>query len=173
MLMILLIITVSCFSSNKESTGVIPGGTLAQQSNIQQIQQQQQPIIKRKVRRSDIAKKMAEAKRDFHNKFGTKPPDRQKLTMMDLIFYNPTSNPMLKKTPTSSTSSKKKSDQIDSSSSVASFNDNESVHSMSTRAEEEAVDEPEEEIMQPVPQVKIGENGEIILGKKKNIFYYQ
>ncbi|XP_044737954.1 transcription factor TFIIIB component B'' homolog [Chrysoperla carnea] len=154
--------------SNKESMGVTPGGTLSQQSNIQQIQQQQQqqPIIKRKVRRSDIAKKMAEAKRDFYNKFGTKTPDRQKLTMMDLIFYNPTSNPMLKKTPASSTSSRKKSEQIDSSSSVASFNDNESVHSMSTRAEEETVDEPEEETMQPVPQVKIGENGEIILDEQ-------
>lgn len=49
---------------------------------------------KKKQRRSDIARKMAEARKEFYYKFGSKTPDRNKLTMMDLIFYNPTSNPM-------------------------------------------------------------------------------
>lgn len=54
-------------------------------------------VVQRKFKRTEQSRKLAEARREFLQKFGTsKPdkPDRQKLTMMDLIFYNPSSNPM-------------------------------------------------------------------------------
>lgn len=51
-------------------------------------------VIQRKWRRTEQSRKLAEARREFLEKFGDSKPDRQKLTMMDLIFYNPTTNPM-------------------------------------------------------------------------------
>lgn len=51
-------------------------------------------IIQRKCKRTEQSRKMAEARRQFLHKFGNHLPDRQKLTMIDLIFYNPVSNPM-------------------------------------------------------------------------------
>lgn len=51
-------------------------------------------IIQRKCKRTEQSRKMAEARRHFMHKFGNQIPDKQKLTMMDLIFYNPITNPM-------------------------------------------------------------------------------
>jgi hypothetical protein len=38
--------------------------------------------------------RLARARQEFLNKFKNKTPDRSCLTMFDLIFYNPTTNPM-------------------------------------------------------------------------------
>lgn len=51
-------------------------------------------VIQKKWRRTEQSRKLAEARREFMDKFRDAKPDRQKLTMMDLIFYNPTTNPM-------------------------------------------------------------------------------
>lgn len=51
-------------------------------------------VVQRKFKRTEQSRKLAEARREFLQKFGTAKPDRQKLTMMDLIFYNPSGNPM-------------------------------------------------------------------------------
>jgi transcription factor TFIIIB component B'' len=49
-----------------------------------------------RVRRapSSCMQRMAKARQEFQNKFGNRAPDRSRLTMFDLIFYNPTTNPM-------------------------------------------------------------------------------
>lgn len=50
---------------------------------------------KRKIVVSESARKLAEARREFLRKHDdNKPPDRSKLTMYDLIYYNPINNPM-------------------------------------------------------------------------------
>lgn len=39
-----------------------------------------------------------ESRREFNRSYGDKnPPDKSKLKMYDLIYYNPTTNPMRKK----------------------------------------------------------------------------
>ena len=49
---------------------------------------------KRRLTVSESARKLAEARREFMLKHENKTPDRSKLTMYDLIYYNPVSNPM-------------------------------------------------------------------------------
>lgn len=50
--------------------------------------------MKKKIRKSEGSKKMAEARKEFAKKYTEGKLDHKKLTMMDLIFYNPTTNPM-------------------------------------------------------------------------------
>ncbi|XP_011315475.1 transcription factor TFIIIB component B'' homolog [Fopius arisanus] len=93
---------------------------------------------KRKMLVSESARKLAEARREFLLKHENNPPDRTKLTMYDLIYYNPTTNPM-KKTATL------------------------------VRVEPEEVVEPEEEEDEsemPVPQLKVGVNGELVVDEQ-------
>lgn len=49
---------------------------------------------KRRMVVSESARKLAEARREFNLKYENKAPDKTKLTMYDLIYYNPTTNPM-------------------------------------------------------------------------------
>lgn len=122
----------------------------------------QQPVVEQSTtvksvpvkrnKRSDHYRKLAEARREFDRKFATMAkPDRQKLTMMDLIFYNPTTNLM----------SEKKRKRTDTTSSVQS-------DAKSERIESEIVDNPpeNEENAIPAPQIKIGANGEIIIDEQ-------
>ncbi|KAJ8916348.1 hypothetical protein NQ315_005045 [Exocentrus adspersus] len=51
-------------------------------------------IAQKKCNRTEQSRKLAEARREFQRRFGSNKPDKQKLTMIDLIFYNPASNPM-------------------------------------------------------------------------------
>lgn len=51
---------------------------------------------KRRILVSESTRKLAEARREFHLKHENKTPDRSKLTMYDLIYYNPVTNPMKK-----------------------------------------------------------------------------
>lgn len=51
---------------------------------------------KRRMLVSESARKLAEARREFMLKHDNKTPDRSKLKMYDLIYYNPVTNPMKK-----------------------------------------------------------------------------
>ncbi|GLV46688.1 B double prime 1, partial [Carabus blaptoides fortunei] len=108
--------------------------------------------IHKLFRRSEQTRKVAEARREFYQKFGTKIPDKKRLTMMDLIYYNPTSNPMPKK-------ESRTNNELEIIETIADEN-----------PEEENEDEPDEtnggEDATPVPQVKVGPNGEIILDEQ-------
>lgn len=55
---------------------------------------QKETTAPKKLFRTEQSRKLAEARREFYRKFGTNNPDKQKLKMIDLIYYNPTSNPM-------------------------------------------------------------------------------
>lgn len=52
---------------------------------------------KKKMIISDSAKRLMESRREFNRSYGTKIPDKSKMKMYDLIFYNPRNNPMKKK----------------------------------------------------------------------------
>lgn len=49
---------------------------------------------KRRMVVSESARKLAEARREFLLKHENNTPDKSKLTMYDLIYYNPKTNPM-------------------------------------------------------------------------------
>ncbi|RZC40141.1 transcription factor TFIIIB component B'' -like protein, partial [Asbolus verrucosus] len=110
-------------------------------------------VIQRKCRRTEQSRKLAEARRDFIIKFGNKKPDRQKLTMIDLIFYNPTTNPM--------THDNKKKEGVEV----------ENGGKEEQEKNEESVDDPgksgsDEENEMPAPQIKIGPQGEIVVDEQ-------
>lgn len=101
---------------------------------------------KRRILISESARKLAEARREFHLKNENKTPDRSKLTMYDLIYYNPVTNPM-KKSRESGLATKKLLDCPP-----------EEIQ------EEEAEDDPSSAM--PVPQVKVGPNGQLIIDEQ-------
>ncbi|XP_001600099.2 transcription factor TFIIIB component B'' [Nasonia vitripennis] len=103
---------------------------------------------KRRMVVSESARKLAEARREFLLKHENNPPDKSKLTMYDLIYYNPVTNPMKPK-PVTRPAARKIS--------VC------SVPDKTKDNEEETVDEPTEIV---VPQVKVGPNGQIILDEQ-------
>ncbi|KAJ8673957.1 hypothetical protein QAD02_005219 [Eretmocerus hayati] len=90
---------------------------------------------------------MARARREFFIKHDNKPPDKSKLTMYDLIYYNPTTNPMKPK-PASSAPRKI---------SVSSTQEN------NDKNEDEPAEESSEMV---VPQVKVGPNGQLIIDEQ-------
>ncbi|OAD57504.1 Transcription factor TFIIIB component B'' like protein [Eufriesea mexicana] len=100
---------------------------------------------KRRILVSESARKLAEARREFHLKHENKTPDRSKLTMYDLIYYNPVTNPMKK--PAGSAITRKilecQPEEIE---------------------EEENEDDPSSAM--PVPQVKVGPNGQLIIDEQ-------
>ncbi|KAF5297921.1 hypothetical protein FQA39_LY11906 [Lamprigera yunnana] len=101
-------------------------------------------VIQRKCRRTEQSNKMAEARRNFINKFRNREPDKHKLTMLDLIFYNPTTKPMSQKPESQETQRNEEK-----------FNDE--------------IEESDEENVVPAPQIKIGANGEIVVDEKSLI----
>ncbi|KAF7998187.1 hypothetical protein HCN44_009585 [Aphidius gifuensis] len=106
---------------------------------------------KKKMVVSESVRKLMESRREFNRLYGDKkPPDTKKLKMYDLIYYNPTANPMKKKgRGQGNTSDKSKDAEEDTDD-----------------KNEEAVDDPEAEAAAadiPVPQVKVGPNGELII----------
>ncbi|GJQ79163.1 hypothetical protein Trydic_g5413 [Trypoxylus dichotomus] len=111
--------------------------------------------IQRKYRRTGQSRKFAEARREFNMKFVNGKPDKQKLTMIDLIFYNPATNPM--------SSNKRKRKSTTSS----------DVSDTKSKPEEEKIDDPqpasESDNELPAPQIKVGPNGEIVIDEKSLI----
>ncbi|XP_974424.2 transcription factor TFIIIB component B'' homolog [Tribolium castaneum] len=106
-------------------------------------------VIQRKCRRTEQSRKLAEARRDFYLKFGHKKPDRQKLTMIDLIFYNPVTNPM------SDNKTKRKISEV-------------TEEEKEVEPENEKIDDPgsDEENEMPAPQIKIGPQGELVVDEQ-------
>ncbi|XP_050498585.1 uncharacterized protein LOC114325342 isoform X2 [Diabrotica virgifera virgifera] len=110
--------------------------------------------VKKVVARSEQTRKLAEDRIDFYRRFGAKKPERHRLKMADLIFYNPESNPMTNE------------ENIK--------NNEEPMEEMVDDPNGEAVDDPikkditksDEENEMPVPQIKIGPSGEIILDEQ-------
>lgn len=179
------------------------------------------PKQKKTTARSDESQRIAQAKRDFQLRFNGQQPDKAQLTMFDMIFYNPTSNPMKnpavkpnggrsRRPSNASTMSETASvarsaissgsrrsgaaatgggSQAGGGSQVGaasarrtSTESNESLVSRSSSsnvsshgagssgrtllsAKKERADE-EQPMMMPVPQLKLGPNGEIVLDEK-------
>ncbi|KAI4499953.1 hypothetical protein M0802_004823 [Mischocyttarus mexicanus] len=102
---------------------------------------------KRRIVISESARKLAESRREFQLKHENKTPDRTKLTMYDLIYYNPVGSPMK-----TSNQPVKSSTRIESTSQI----DKE-------LEEEEEEDDPSS---LPVPQVKVGADGQLVVDEK-------
>ncbi|XP_076163671.1 transcription factor TFIIIB component B'' homolog Bdp1 [Ptiloglossa arizonensis] len=101
---------------------------------------------KRRILVSESARKLAEARREFHLKHENKTPDRSKLTMYDLIYYNPVTNPMKRSKESGMVARKISECQSEEF------------------QEEENVDDPS--CAMPVPQVKVGPDGQLIIDEQ-------
>ncbi|XP_078046242.1 transcription factor TFIIIB component B'' homolog Bdp1 [Augochlora pura] len=102
---------------------------------------------KRRALVSESAKKLADARREFNLKHENKIPDRSKLTMYDLIHYNPVTNPMKKSKDSETVARKLSICQLDE-----------------LQEEEDNVDDPLSAM--PVPQVKVGPDGQLIIDEQ-------
>lgn len=115
--------------------------------------------------RSEEYQRVANAKREFSQRLNGKPPDKSRLTMYDLIYYNPMTNPMSK--PAGG-----KGDKNSDTASMASVKTNHSRSSGSVKSEastepvKSEKSENTETVTGPVPQLKLDANGEIILDEK-------
>lgn len=119
----------------------------------------------RRSHRSEEYQRVANAKREFNLKLNGKPPDRSSLTMYDLIYYNPLSNPMTKPA--------NKGDKTSDSASMSSAKTNQTRKSLTSLKSEPPPKQPvKTEHVEaavdpmPVPQLKLGANGEIVLDEK-------
>lgn len=119
------------------------------------------PAKMKRSHRSEEYQRVANAKREFNLKLNGKPPDRSSLTMYDLIYYNPLSNPMTKPAG--------KGDKTNDSASLSSSKTRKSLTSLKSepapRRPPVKSEKPTVEPM-PVPQLKLGANGEIVLDEK-------
>ncbi|XP_051164138.1 transcription factor TFIIIB component B'' homolog isoform X2 [Leptopilina boulardi] len=116
--------------------------------NISKIKVGQQ---KRRLTVSESAKKLADARREFMLKHENKTPDRNKLTMYDLIYYNPVTNPMTR---------------LENPSSTRKLSVCSNAVEETQENEEEEEDEP---TAMPVPRVKVGPDGQLIVDEKSLI----
>ncbi|XP_031846990.1 transcription factor TFIIIB component B'' homolog Bdp1 isoform X2 [Nomia melanderi] len=105
---------------------------------------------KKRVLVSESARKLADARREFNLKHENKTPDRSKLTMYDLIYYNPITNPM-KRSKESETVTRK-------------ISTCQSEELREEEEEEENEDDPSSAM--PVPQVKVGPDGQLIIDEQ-------
>ncbi|CAH0551327.1 unnamed protein product [Brassicogethes aeneus] len=112
-------------------------------------------VIREKCKKKVHSRKLAEARRQFNLKYFGSTPDRQKLTMIDLIFYNPTTNPMKNEVKEKENDGEVIEEIVD---------DPESVEPK--KIDEEDENKSDEENEMPVPQLKVGPQGEIILDEK-------
>ncbi|XP_055309804.1 uncharacterized protein LOC129573372 [Sitodiplosis mosellana] len=113
--------------------------------------------------RSEEYQRVANAKREFNQRLNGKPPDKSRLTMYDLIYYNPLTNPMSKPAG--------KGDKNSDTASVSSAKTSQSRSSGSVKSEasgpvKTVKSETTDAVTGPVPQLKLDANGEIILDEK-------
>ncbi|XP_059613345.1 transcription factor TFIIIB component B'' homolog [Phlebotomus argentipes] len=125
--------------------------------------------------KADESSKTSELRRELSHRLASgKFSDRSRLTMYDMIYYNPTTNPM--KSPAKKDKSKSTPERRSSVSSVTSV-----ASHKSEKGEKLDEDDPEipqqpplvaedvkvkDESAMPVPQLKLGPNGEMILDEK-------
>lgn len=112
----------------------------------------------KRVCRSEEFQRVANAKRELQQRFNGNPPDKTRLTMYDMIYYNPTSNPMKKP----AVKSERRDGDAMSVTSVKTIDSRSSIKSETSVKSESA----DSEVNMPVPQLKLGPNGEIILDEK-------
>lgn len=110
--------------------------------------------------RSEEFQRVANAKREFNQRLNGKPPDKSRLTMYDMIYYNPLTNPMTK--PAVKSESKDRTDCV----SVSSIKTMQSRSSVKSEPKVKAENTDSNQEAMPVPQLKLGPNGEIILDEK-------
>lgn len=116
----------------------------------------------RRSHRSEEFQRIANAKKEFHQRLNGKIPDKSRLTMYDMIYYNPATNPMSK--PSVKSESKDRMSDTSSISSVRTVNSrNSSVQNVS-KVKSENTDSNQDAM--PVPQLKLGPNGEIVLDEQ-------
>ena len=123
-------------------------------------------------------------KADHKKKFAKDVPERKRITMFDLIYYNPSTGDRMTPTGSSGASTPSKCGSIRSSraNSTADAISNSGDRRPSTqlrevckRLEEEVVDDPdsienkEENEAPPVPQVKIGPDGALIIDETSTV----
>lgn len=114
----------------------------------------------KRIARSEEFQRIANAKKEFHQRFNGKTPDKQHLTMYDMIYYNPITNPLKNPAPKSNDIRDRRLSSASSVHSVASIP---SIRSI--KSEAKTSDDSIEQEM-PVPQLKLGPNGEIVLDEK-------
>lgn len=134
--------------------------------------------------RSEEYQRVANAKREFNQRLNGKPPDKTRLTMYDLIYYNPLTNPMSKPAGKGGADGGKNGDAA----SMASAKTNKSRESMKSEASVKSERSDNHAMRKavaaataeaaaaaaaasatangPVPQLKLDVNGEIILDEK-------
>lgn len=114
----------------------------------------------KRMHRSEEFQRVANAKREFNQRLNGKVPDKSRLTMYDMIYYNPVTNPMTR--PAVKSEMKDRNDN----SSVSSIRTIESRHSVKSEPKVKAENTDSNQDAMPVPQLKLGPNGEIILDEK-------
>uniref|UniRef100_A0A1B0D8B3 Transcription factor TFIIIB component B'' Myb domain-containing protein n=1 Tax=Phlebotomus papatasi TaxID=29031 RepID=A0A1B0D8B3_PHLPP len=124
---------------------------------------------KRRNQKADETSKTNELRKEISHRMASgKYPDKSRLTMFDMIYYNPSSNPM--KSPAKKDKPKTTPDRRLSVSSVVSISSTKSDRIPSDSLEKSPPTVPEirikEEPAMPVPQLKLGPNGEMILDEK-------
>ncbi|XP_043489590.1 general transcriptional corepressor trfA [Polistes fuscatus] len=129
--------SICSVQSNKEVSNNTPSNTVTKTKTSQ----------KRRILISESARKLAEARREFLLKHENKTPDRAKLTMYDLIYYNPVGNPM-----------KTSNEPVKSSTRT------ESTSEIEKELEEE--EEEDDPSSMPVPQVKVGADGQLVIDEQ-------
>ncbi|XP_053614771.1 uncharacterized protein Bdp1 [Plodia interpunctella] len=95
-------------------------------------------------RRQEMSRRMSAMRRRHEN------VQKEKLTMYDLIFYNPTTNPIV---------------QTEDEIIAKEANQKEAVR-QARESDEKVDDPPETEDAAPVPQIKLGPNGEIVIDEQ-------
>ncbi|KAI4495203.1 hypothetical protein M0804_001404 [Polistes exclamans] len=129
--------SICSVQSNKEISNNTPSNTVTKTKTSQ----------KRRMLISESARKLAEARREFLLKHENKTPDRAKLTMYDLIYYNPVGNPM-----------KTSNEPVKSSTRT------EYISEIEKELEEE--EEEDDPSSMPVPQVKVGADGQLVIDEQ-------
>lgn len=126
-------------------------------SMVREIMTSGQPAKKvRTSHKNEETNRMSDAKREFRSKFGLDVPDKTQLTMFDMIYYNPVTNPM--KNPAIK---EEKDRRSNSGSSITSINTKRKIPTPLPLEKRE-----ETETAMPVPQLKIGPDGEIVIDEK-------
>ena len=121
-------------------------------------------------------------KADHKKKFAKDVPERKQIKMFDLIYYNPSTGDRMTPTGSSGASTPSKSGSIRSSransnadiiSNSGSRRPSTQLREVAKRLEEEVADDPEkvdeENQAPPVPQVKIGPDGELIIDEASTV----
>jgi Myb DNA-binding like len=110
----------------------------------------------RQISRCEEKERIVETKREIKTRYAN--PDKMRLTMFDMIYYNPTGNPMQKKPAT-------RPIEDNNSKDLSKFPANSTLASTKEEVKVE-LRRPKVEEMSTVPQLKLGPNGEIVLDEK-------